>query len=278
MQEAAAPAPASVGAELAGARAGLGLSVADVAQQLKFAARQIEAMEQERFEALPSGTFARGMVRSYARLLKLDAERLVARMAARVAVPDNAAAVASTRRPIPITDSHGGNLVYAALSVAMLGVIVVVAFSGSASAQAGAHEFRAGSEAGEPQRLASVSPPLRRRDEAVGHLPPSPGRGSAAGPETGTDGRQPPPADSVNLGRDQGTGRQDAFSQLNPAGSEQASRAGRRSPHHRQRAVLRLSYEDRPIDLAPRQVEVARFTLNSQSVAPWAWPAGSPGR
>ena len=61
---------------------------------------------QERFEALPSGTFARGMVRSYARLLKLDAENLVGRMAARVAVPDNAKAVASVRRPIPITDSN----------------------------------------------------------------------------------------------------------------------------------------------------------------------------
>ena len=118
-----------VGVELARARAALGLSVADVAQQLKFAARQIEALEQSRFEQLPTGTFARGMVRAYARLLKLDAEPLVERIAARVAVPDNAAAVASARRPIPITDSaRRTNLIYAALSLAILGAIGGVVF------------------------------------------------------------------------------------------------------------------------------------------------------
>src|SRR5258706_581114 len=65
-----------VGKGLARARAALGFSVADVAQQLKFASRQIEALEQGRFAELPTGTFARGMVRAYAKLLKLDAEPL----------------------------------------------------------------------------------------------------------------------------------------------------------------------------------------------------------
>ena len=69
------------------------------------------------------------MVRAYARLLKLDAEPLVGRMAARVAVPDNAVAVASVRRPIPITDSaRRTNLIYVAGSLAVLGVIAAVAF------------------------------------------------------------------------------------------------------------------------------------------------------
>src|SRR3954470_3181712 len=61
-----------IGAELARAREEQGLALADVAQQLKFAARQLEALEKERFDLLPGGTFARGMVRNYARLLKLD--------------------------------------------------------------------------------------------------------------------------------------------------------------------------------------------------------------
>ena len=56
-----------VGEELARARAALGLSIGDVAQQLKFAARQIEALEQGRFVEVPAGTFARGMVRASAR-------------------------------------------------------------------------------------------------------------------------------------------------------------------------------------------------------------------
>ena len=58
-----------VGEVLARARAALGLTISDVALQLKFAPRQIEALEQERFEQLPPGMFSRGMVRAYARLL-----------------------------------------------------------------------------------------------------------------------------------------------------------------------------------------------------------------
>ena len=69
------------------------------------------------------------MVRAYARLLKLDAEPMVERIAARVAVPDNASAVAAARRPIPITDSsRRGNLIYAALSLVILAVIAGVVF------------------------------------------------------------------------------------------------------------------------------------------------------
>ena len=69
-----------VGAELAAARQALGLEVGDVAQQLKFAPRQIEALEQERFGALPGPTIARGMLRNYARLIKLDADALIERL------------------------------------------------------------------------------------------------------------------------------------------------------------------------------------------------------
>jgi len=274
---AAADAVPGVGSELASARAALGLSIADVAQQLKFAARQIEAMEQDRFEALPSGTFARGMVRSYARLLKLDAEPLVGRMAARVAVPDNAEAVASTRRPIPITDSHRrGNLVYGALSVAMLGIIIAVAFEWQRER---ASESRmsfvpAAKQAEEPQRLASVAAStsaveMKPSDIAASS---SPGETAAVAP---TPAPAPAPAVAGNRriqlkfegeswveikGRDGKT----LFSQLNPAGSEQSVEG--RPPFSLiigNAQHVRLSYEDQPVDLTPHvKVEVARFTLD----------------
>ena len=54
-----------VGEELARARQARGYTVADVAQQLKFAPRQIEALEAGRFQDLPAGTFGRGMVRCW---------------------------------------------------------------------------------------------------------------------------------------------------------------------------------------------------------------------
>ena len=73
-----------IGAELKHARESRGLAIDDVAQQLKFAPRQIESLEHERFDRLPGPTIARGMVRNYARLLKLDPEPLLQRMAPRV--------------------------------------------------------------------------------------------------------------------------------------------------------------------------------------------------
>ena len=70
----------SLGNMLREAREKLGLSVADVAGQIKFAPRQIEALEAEDFKHLPEAAFLRGFVRSYAKILRLDAETLLASM------------------------------------------------------------------------------------------------------------------------------------------------------------------------------------------------------
>ena len=78
-------AEAPVGAQLRAVREQLGLSVGDVAQRLKFAPRQIEALESDNQAALPSLTFVRGFVRSYAKLLGLDADALVASLERSVA-------------------------------------------------------------------------------------------------------------------------------------------------------------------------------------------------
>lgn len=108
-------------------RAELGLSLEDVANQLKFSARQIEALETADFDRLPGGTFVRGMMRSYARLLKLEPEQILDQLSAASAksnvAPESAV---SLRAPIPF--SEGGkhvNLIYTVLSVIIL---VVVAF------------------------------------------------------------------------------------------------------------------------------------------------------
>ncbi len=70
--------PLNVGVALCQARERLGLSVADVANRLKFASRQIEALEEEDFARLPEMAFVRGFVRSYAKLLQLDPVPLLA--------------------------------------------------------------------------------------------------------------------------------------------------------------------------------------------------------
>ena len=91
----------NVGAELQRAREARGLALSEVAQQLKFAPRQLEALEQDRFDLLPGGTFARGMVRNYARLLKIDPEPLVRSIGERFESPDADTLAARYSQPVP---------------------------------------------------------------------------------------------------------------------------------------------------------------------------------
>lgn len=256
-----------VGEALAAARRAVGLSAEDVALQLKFGARQIEALEQGRFELLPGGTFTRGMVRTYARLLKLDPEPLVGLIASRVAAPDSTAGAVSFRKPIPFSDSAKRvNFAYAALSLAVLGVIGAVAWEWRAERSAEARlTFVPAAQAplepartavavtGTPLAAAEPQPAAAEKHPAEGELPAAPeGRHRIAlrfEKESwveirGHDGRI-------------------LTSQLNPAGTEKVVEG--RPPFDLvigNAQHVRLTYDDRPIDLMPHvKVEVARFTL-----------------
>ncbi|HSN19594.1 MAG TPA: helix-turn-helix transcriptional regulator, partial [Usitatibacter sp.] len=69
--------PLGLGATLASERERQGLSRADVAHRLHMSPSQIEAMEIGDYERLPKGTFLRGFVRNYAKLLGLPAEAML---------------------------------------------------------------------------------------------------------------------------------------------------------------------------------------------------------
>ncbi len=74
----AAQPPLDVGLALRTARERLGMSVHDVAERIKFAPKQVEALEANDFAHLPEPAFLRGFVRSYARVLQLDEAALIA--------------------------------------------------------------------------------------------------------------------------------------------------------------------------------------------------------
>src|SRR5664279_1627560 len=104
------PPPTAV---FAARRAELGLSLEDVANQLKFSPRLIESLEAGEFDKLPGSTFARGMLRSYAKLLKLDSAPILAQLGASGAGlargPEQAV---SFRTPIPFSEGgRHGNLI-----------------------------------------------------------------------------------------------------------------------------------------------------------------------
>jgi cytoskeleton protein RodZ len=67
----------SVGQLLRTARVNRGLSVEDVARQLRLSVRQITALEEDDYNKLVSNTFLRGFVRNYAKLLQIDASPLL---------------------------------------------------------------------------------------------------------------------------------------------------------------------------------------------------------
>lgn len=62
----------TVGQRLRAEREQRGLSVAEVARQLKLAPRQVEALESDDHAALPGDLFVRGFLRNYARLFDFD--------------------------------------------------------------------------------------------------------------------------------------------------------------------------------------------------------------
>ena len=68
----------TVGQKLAAARKGWGISVQEVAKNLNLNVNIIEAIEADDYDKLPGSTFARGYIRAYANLLKLNPDELIA--------------------------------------------------------------------------------------------------------------------------------------------------------------------------------------------------------
>lgn len=282
-----------VGAELKQARESRGLSIEDVAQQLKFAPRQIESLEAERFERLPGPTIARGMVRNYARLLKLEPEPMLERMAPRVApATDSAELAARFKQPVPFSDSgRRSTLTYAGFSVGVLLLVAVVAYTWQH--ESAAPEFVAPAQ---PQRkadrpapaVAAAPAPVRAQQPPAPVAKAEPQQPLAqpqpqAQPQSQTQARpETPEADAekpkpVPAGIQQlvfhlekeawlevhdGAGRL-LVSSLNPAGTDRVVRG--RPPFEiviGNASSVTLTQNGRPVDLKPHiKVEVARFTL-----------------
>jgi len=87
--EAAAPVESNTpGSVLRRMREARGQSISDVVQVIRFSARQIEALERDDYASLPGSTAVRGLVRNYAKFLKLDAAPLLAQLEPAVPVPE----------------------------------------------------------------------------------------------------------------------------------------------------------------------------------------------
>jgi cytoskeleton protein RodZ len=261
-----------VGHELAAAREARGLALADVAQQLKIAPRQLEALEQERFDALPGATFARGMVRSYARLLKLDPEPLVERVASRLAVPDSNRLAARYDQAVPFSDSgRHSTFVYLGISVGVLALVGAVAFGWhqerTAAVQAPAKPDTVANAA--PHEVKRFPVPIQAQPAVA---PPAP---VIEEKKAVVPSENKPPAAAPGRHRLVVRAEEEAWieirdsadrllvSSLNPAGSERVVRG--RPPYSLvigNASHVQVLYDDKPVNLAPHtRSDVARLTI-----------------
>jgi cytoskeleton protein RodZ len=240
-----------VGAQLKEAREAAGLAIDDVARQLKLLPRQIESLEGERFDRLPGPAIARGMVRNYARLLELNAEPLMQRMAPPV---EEAQQPTARRRPTL--------LLYTGFFVVLLALAGVVAYEWP-------------QEKTTPESAAAIpAPPVPER-KPVEEPAAQPVDVPAASEKPKVEAAAEPPVLPPGIHRlvlrmeaqawlevRDGSGRS-LVSSLNPAGSERAVRG--QPPFQLvigNAAHVKLTYDGKPVDLAPHiRGDVARLTL-----------------
>lgn len=76
-----------IGQNLARGREAQGMSVDDVSARLKVPAQKVMAVESGSVDALPDLTFAKGLMRAYARMLHIDIDALLARFHAQAGSP-----------------------------------------------------------------------------------------------------------------------------------------------------------------------------------------------
>jgi cytoskeleton protein RodZ len=120
--------PLTAGALLREAREAAGLSLDAVAQQLKLAPRQVEALESGDYSRLPGRTFVRGFMRNYARLLHLDDEALLSALPGDGAAPSLASptlhATASSIGELPSTQRARSAWTLWAIPLALIAIVV----------------------------------------------------------------------------------------------------------------------------------------------------------
>lgn len=94
------------GAQLAARRQALDWSIEYVANQLNLAPRQIQAIETDNFAALPGMACARGFIRSYAKLVKIDPAPLLLAIANETTGSDELMPLRRAMSAIPFSESR----------------------------------------------------------------------------------------------------------------------------------------------------------------------------
>ncbi|MGO4378804.1 helix-turn-helix domain-containing protein [Pseudoduganella sp. RAF19] len=124
------------GAELKAAREAMGLSVEQISDQLKLAQRQVIAIENADYDALPNMAVTRGFIRAYAKAVRLDPAPLVAMVEVEGAAGHATATVRPTKVTASFSESRFPTLTErqskpVGAIVAGIGVVALIAVAGA---------------------------------------------------------------------------------------------------------------------------------------------------
>ena len=271
------------GAQLKAAREAAGLSLDQVAQQLKLAPRQVRALEEENFGMLPGRTFTRGFMRNYARLLNLDPDLLVAHL------PDAAHAPSLESPPLHSTGTTMAELPTAHARAPSFGRWLIPLVLVASIVAAAGYEWYRGRPAGvaAPPRSTETAPPAAPNTSTTplpNPVAPDSGAPAPAAPPA-TSGQSAPDGTAQPASAPQAAGAADAVLVVRyegPSWTEIRDSAGRMlisrlvdadsvepfdgAPPFsivigNARAVT-LVYRGQPVDLAPyTRLNVARLVL-----------------
>lgn len=269
---------ASPGRALAAARAELKLSVADISEQIKYGVKQIAAIEADDYAKLPGTTFVRGMIRSYAKLVHLDPQPLLAELGRRD-IPAAVTVDPRTSEQEPFLEGgKKSNRIYGLLSLATLLAVAVVTYEWYVSPPSTGDVMTITPKVVPKSEVAQAPPAQAGETEQPGETErPGEAETQTIEPQSQTT-PVPAPAISSTPGESkriqlefdqlswvhikQANGKV-LLSQLNPAGSKQSVEGAPpfevvigNAPN------VRLKYNDAPIDLRPYfKIDVARLTL-----------------
>lgn len=275
-EAAAAPLP-TLGELMIAARERWNLSAGDVARQLRLGLRQVEALEENRFDVLPGNTFVRGFIRNYAKVVQIDpAAFLEAYERSRPQIPAPGIVAQTehidfTTKPIPKWVWYSGGAIAAAVLLPLAIYLALHDDESPAKAAPQAAEPKASAALpGQAHEMSLILPPpqvLSLGEAPVPaaqqgeHLPPAALPGAAGKTAAGTVLKLKFEGDAWVEIRDK-SGKK-IFSQLSRAGSEQTVQGEPPlSLVVGDAAKVRITYNGKPVDLTPHvKKTVARLTL-----------------
>lgn len=120
-QDSATQLQAGPGQRLRAVREAKNLSLQDISKSLRYSAKQIDALENNQFDALPDPVMTRGFIRSYAKYLEIEAEPLIKSYRQLLGEDEeNVIALQSSMHPVSLTKPTVPWLKYVLASIVVL--------------------------------------------------------------------------------------------------------------------------------------------------------------